>query len=101
MSGQIQQLREDLRRLEKVLQEMGLVEGDYLQHRGKILEPDLTSTTWHGELASDFQQFREGELISRYDEIPNEQLQRVIEELERKIEEIKQRIARLKASSAS
>lgn len=101
LNHQLEQKREDLNRLEAVLPELLNGMDEYHQNTRLCLTPELTSNTWHGQMGTEFQTFRTGELLSSYQSISRIQLNRTITDLENEIETLKREIADLEDRIAS
>ena len=101
LNSQLDKREEELERLQKASSELSDIQGDFQQNEKLVTLPDLTTTTWHGNLASKYDQFREGELLSSYRELYQGQLGRVLSDISAKISEIQNRIKTLEADIAA
>ncbi|GGB50003.1 DUF5082 domain-containing protein [Virgibacillus dakarensis] len=101
LSLQLGAKREEMERLNQASSELLDCQGDFHAKKPLCLKPELTVTTWYGELADNFDTLREDELYGSYVEISDEQLDEAISKLEAKIQEVKQEIQSLEASIAA
>ena len=104
---ELEEKKEELRRLQDALSELGANKSDFISKEGICLEPEFSLKTFHGENADDFDDFREGELKVSFLAIPNEQITDAegkisdkIAEVEAEIEALESRIASLEATYA-
>lgn len=95
---QLDMKREELNRLSQALSELSNCQGDFHAKKTLCLEPELTSSSWYGELASDFDSLRENDVQGSYIEISDVQMDDAISMLEAKIQEVKQEIQILESS---
>lgn len=84
--------KEALERLEKVLSEVVIYQGDYHQNSQLWMSPGLTSKTWNGQLATDFRTFRDKEVKTSYESISDKQLSRTITSIKDEIATLRQEI---------
>lgn len=91
----IDQKKEEIERLVQAKSELLDYQGEFQTNEFRLKEPELTTTTWHGKLASAFDSFRESDLISSYREIYQTQLNEVLSDIDEKINQLKQEISRL------
>ncbi len=83
-------------------------QSEFQANQRKCLEPHLTAMTWHGNLADQFDNIREGGIEASYLEIVGSQFNAVftaidnkIASLEAEIEQIKRIIEEIKAREAA
>ena len=98
--AELEEKREQLRRLNVCLARLGSLQGEFVQKRILIEDPELTVKTWHGNLANEFLKVRD-EMTFEYDDISNTQLGLSQQALSRKIAEIQRDIISLQASIAA
>lgn len=101
LNAQLEERRQKLERLALVLTNLYDGKNDFQQNENLCLTPDLSATTWRGNIAQQFQNFRENEVQSGYYSISVKQLGMVIYLLNEKIREIKQSIIALRMDISS
>ncbi|WP_085990844.1 YwqH-like family protein [Oceanobacillus senegalensis] len=92
--------REDLRRLNACEGQLGNLQGEFVQNRMLVEEPELTAQTWKGVLANEFLDIRD-KMAFEYDDISNSQISRTLELLRAKIGEVQREIEVLQARIAA
>src|SRR5690625_5765946 len=66
--------KEELKRLQEALKELEGCDTDYSESKDLCLKPEFTTKTFHGEVATDVEGFKEDELQVSYTGISDEQL---------------------------
>ena len=100
--------KEEVARLNLCQSLLSKKQGQFQENEHKCLEPELSTTTWHGRNANDFQEVREEGIHTSYLEIAGAQFATVFSAISRKIAElqieiisIQQTIERLLAQEAA
>lgn len=101
MHTQLGQKEADLRRLKAARNK--LVDDQEELHRNEHIfqKPVLPVNPWRGELARDFQSFRQGELLTSYQVIGKVQLNQVLLRLEGEIMNLEQSIGNIQRQITS
>lgn len=97
----IQQKEEEIQRLQKTKSELFNHKNDFQANEYRLKKPVLTKSTWHGELATAFDNFRHQDLVSSYRNLYITQLGRIIVDVERKIQELRSDMMRLQNEVSS
>lgn len=99
--------QEELRRLNECQGSLSEKQAQFYQNEHKCLEPELTTTTWFGTLATSFDDIREAGIHTSYLEIAGAQFSAVFSAISNKItsliaeiESIQHTIANLLAEEA-
>lgn len=99
--------QEELRRMIECQGKVTEKQGQFSENEHKCMEPELTTTTWHGTLATSFDDIRESGIHASYLEILGSQFSAVFSAISSKIaslmaeiESIQQTIANLLAEEA-
>jgi hypothetical protein len=92
--------RDQLIRLKNCVFELNGLQSEFIQNQKLIKDPDLTSSTWKGELANEFSGVRE-DISFSYKDIAQTQLNTAITTIENKIESINAEIQSLQSSIAT
>lgn len=99
--------QEELRRLIECQGSITEKQGQFSENEHKCMEPELTTTTWHGTLATSFDDIREAGIHTSFLEIVGAQFAAVFSAISSKItslmaeiESIQQTIANLLAEEA-
>ncbi|MEJ9282358.1 MULTISPECIES: YwqH-like family protein [Ureibacillus] len=87
---------EKIQRLKNVKSELLDIKGEFSNYERRTKEPEFTSTTWHGKLATEFHSFRLGDLVSNYRYLYQNQLSDIVSKIETKINDLNQQIQNLK-----
>ncbi|MCU9613235.1 DUF5082 domain-containing protein [Caldibacillus lycopersici] len=101
LNGQLDLRQEELRRLQQAQSKLNDYKSEFQHNEHFILEPKLTAKTWHGQLATDYDSFREGDLLSSYKNIYQTQLGSVLSEISSEIRALQNKIEQLEASIES
>ncbi|WP_243291007.1 DUF5082 family protein [Bacillus sp. FJAT-47783] len=99
LQAQLREKKEQLYRLKNCASKLDALQGEFFQNQKLINDPELTSTTWNGELANKFTYVRE-DLSLSYKELFETQLNTVIMTIEHKVTSIKIEIQTLESSIA-
>lgn len=91
----------DLEQLERALSDLSNVQQEFSHNQHLCTEPELTSKTWHGQLGSNFDSIREGQILVSYQDLSNNQLSDAMGKVSSEIEKIKERIEYLKSEISS
>lgn len=73
-------------------------QGEFQANEPKCMKPELTTTTWHGTLATAFDQIREAGIHQPYLEIIGTQFSAVFEAIAAKIAELQAEMASIRAT---
>lgn len=98
MNMQIERKREELERLKRTQSQLVDYQNDFHQQRNIWNKPELSKATWQGQLANDFQSFRNNELHASYEMISDKQFNDAMTRLENEISTIQQSIGDLQAN---
>lgn len=101
LNQELKQKKVELKRLIKTLSELMDYKDEFRHNQKLCTKPELSKNTWHGQLAEKFQSFRLNDLLSSYQFLSNNQMNRILAELKEKIESIKQMIGDLESTIAS
>ncbi|MFP7170720.1 DUF5082 family protein [Terribacillus halophilus] len=82
LSSQVALKQGEIRELERAISEISSLQGDYEESRKHWQDIDLTAKTWKGELADEFEAFRNGELAASFRDVSHGEVQRVLDALE-------------------
>ncbi len=77
--------RKDIERLNKCRGSLEGKQGEFNANEPKCLEPELTTKTWHGTHATEFDEIRESGIHTPYVEIAGAQFAKVYEVIAEKI----------------
>ncbi|WP_257350760.1 DUF5082 domain-containing protein [Pseudalkalibacillus decolorationis] len=100
LQSEVREKREQLERLNNCEAELENLQSEFIQKRSLTKDPELTSTTWKGNLANKFLQVRE-DVTYAYKDISQVQLDTALNTIENKIQEIRGQIESLHRSIAS
>lgn len=100
LQSQLSEKKEQLIRLQNCVSKLDGLQSEFLQHQKLIKDPELTSTTWQGTLATKFEEIRE-DLSFSYKDISQTQLNNALTTIENKIEAIHAEIQSLQSSIAA
>nr|QRZ19428.1 hypothetical protein JUJ52_07045 [Virgibacillus sp. AGTR] len=92
LNAQLDEKRRELERLALVHSNLYDYQKELKQHRDLCINPELSETTWYGQLANQFQQYRDQEILSNYQSLYDYQLVQTLDQLNDKIRETKQAI---------
>lgn len=90
----------DLSRLQTCNGQLTGKQGEFSSNQHLMTEPELTSTTWKGTLATRFDDIRANGILASYQEIQTTQFNTVFSTLSAKIQQIKQEIEYIRATIA-
>ncbi|MBD7943131.1 DUF5082 domain-containing protein [Psychrobacillus sp. AK 1817] len=91
---------EEIRRLNECQSSLTGKQSEFTSNEPKCMEPELTTTTWYGTLATAFDEIRESGIKAPYQEIIGTQFSAVFSAISAKIAEIQAEIAALRATIA-
>ncbi len=104
--AQLQKKQEEVRRLTACQSTLDGKKSEFQENEQKCLRPELTASTWHGTLATGFQDIREAGIHTPFLEIAGAQFTNVftaiadkINSLNAEIVSLEQAIARLEAEA--
>ncbi|MBR7796525.1 MAG: DUF5082 family protein [Bacillota bacterium] len=92
LNAQLDEKRRELERLALVHSNLYDYQKELKQHRDLCVNPELSETTWYGQLANQFKQYRDQEILSNYQSLYDYQLVQTLDQLNDKIRETKQAI---------
>ncbi|MGG3926181.1 DUF5082 family protein [Metabacillus fastidiosus] len=98
--SQLSEKQEQLRRLKICESELQNLQGEFRQNQKLVKEPELTSVTWAGDLATTFESIRKEADIS-YKDISDTQLNAVLQHIADKILSLIQEIRLLEIQIAA
>ncbi|MBD1221951.1 YwqH-like family protein [Virgibacillus halodenitrificans] len=93
LEQRIEERKKDLARLQQTATKLTACKSDFVDKKSLCMQPELGTTTWHGELATAFDNFRKEQLHVSYMAIPNEQMNATMGELQREMKAIEEEIA--------
>ena len=85
--------KEELERLKEALKALKECDTDYSDSKELCLKPKFTTKTFHGEVATDVEGFKEDELQVSYTGISDEQIGKAKAEISDQIEVIEEKIS--------
>jgi len=94
---QMDQRREDLERLERVISDVELYQQEYDQSKRYWQDPPLTPNTWTGKFADNFQSMREKAIGESYHDVSYVQLNQILHTLVKTRETLRSEIATLES----
>ncbi|KZE38549.1 hypothetical protein AV656_06480 [Bhargavaea cecembensis] len=104
----MEEKRQQIRRLNSCRGELQGKQGEFQQNELKCMEPELTPKTWHGNLASAFDEIRETGIKTPYQDVSGPQFDAAytaisvkIGELEAEIASLESIVAQLRAAEAA
>ncbi|EMR07766.1 hypothetical protein C772_00094 [Bhargavaea cecembensis DSE10] len=89
--------RQQIRRLNTCQGELQGKQGEFQQNEPKCMEPELTTKTWHGNLATAFDEIRETGIKTPYQDVSGPQFDAAYSAISAKIAELEAEIASLEA----
>lgn len=99
--ARLREKQEELRRMLQCQSSLQSCRQEFLSHEYMCLQPELSSITWHGNLARNFEDLRESRMHRSYQNIENEQFESTLQAVETKIEQLEAEIAALEAAIAA
>lgn len=97
MVTQIGEKRKQLERLRTSKTNMNQLQGEFNQYTQKVKQPELSTTTWQGTRANEFEEVRE-QFNEAYRDISQSQMDSAITSIESKISSLEVEIAALEVS---
>lgn len=85
--------QEEIRRLNECQSSLSDKQAQFNENEHKCLEPELTTTTWHGTLATSFDEIREAGIHTSFLEIAGAQFAAVFSAITAKIASLQAEIA--------
>ncbi|MBO1005476.1 DUF5082 family protein [Pseudogracilibacillus auburnensis] len=101
LTNQISDKKRDVEKLKTTLRSLESYFELFVHSQKIVSEPELTNRTWHGELATEFSQFRYDEIVRSYSAIRMKQLHSHMEAIENKIRELNNQMNHLENSVRS
>lgn len=98
--GLLQKKQSDLQRLQICKGQLIIKKGEFLANTYLMTKPELTSSTWQGQLARQFETIRIDGILASYQEIQSSQFNQVFSVLSSKMYEIAQEIEAIKQTIA-
>lgn len=98
---QLEEKKEELRRLEEALNKLGNSKTEFFQHYELCVEPEFTKNTLHGDNAEDLDFFKNQELLPSYVGIYYGQINNATTQIDDRIEIVQDNIADLNSSLSS
>ena len=92
---------EEVRRLGECQSSLSDKQGQFYDNEEKCMEPELTTTTWHGTHATNFDEIRESGIHTPYLEIAGAQFAAVFSAISEKITSLLAEIASIKQTIAN
>lgn len=93
--------QEELRRLQEIIPELEQLFSDFVLNSAVCLEPSLAADAWKGDIASDFDEFRNKEVYDSYKQILDEQFPQLFLMIQTKIESLLEKISDLHSAIAA
>ncbi len=93
--------QEELRRLQEMIPELEQLYNEFAINAAACLEPSLAADAWNGDIASDFDEFRNKEVYDSYKQILDEQFPQVFLMIQTKIESLLEEISDLHSAIAA
>ena len=101
MTSQLGRNEEAFERLKQAHSQLVAYREEFITHKARCLKPELSTRTWFGQKADDFDTFRTHDLQESYASIIDRQLDDAIERLERHMNTMRQSIDQLRTEIAS
>jgi hypothetical protein len=96
----LREKQEDVRRLNACRTSLQGKQQEFYENEYKCLDPELSTTTWHGNHASNFQEIRESGIHLSYVDIENNQFSKVFDAIADKIASLQAEIASIRRTIA-
>jgi len=93
--------QDELRRLQEIIPELEQLYNDFAINALACLEPSLVPDAWKGDIASDFDEFRNKEVYDSYKQILDEQFPQLFLIIQSKIESLLEEIQALHKAIAA
>ncbi|PFG12369.1 YwqH-like family protein [Bacillus sp. es.036] len=94
LQSEIAEKRAQLVRLQSSLVKLDSLQGEFIQNKQLVDQPELTPTTWAGELANSFQNIRE-DMKASYQELSINQVNSALNTMENKADHLRREIQTL------
>ncbi|KOO43021.1 YwqH-like family protein [Priestia koreensis] len=98
LQSQVDIKRKYIEKLNICKTELIEIKSDYGEMADECMDPALSASTWHGTLATQFDNIRRDGFQAAYIELTGEKVSELITSISQKITEIQQEIASLQAS---
>lgn len=99
--AQLQKKQEEVTRLTACKSTLQVKQSEFQTNEKKCLEPELSTSTWHGTLATSFQDIREAGIHTPFQEIAGVQFTNVFTAIDEKIKSLNAEIVSLQQTIAS
>jgi chromosome segregation ATPase len=100
-SLQINNHRENVRRLEEALNKLNMTKSDFYESEDKCSKPEFTARVLYGSHERDLTSFRENTLKPGFSAIPDVQITGAVNQIQEQIELLQTEIGRLESSISS
>ena len=94
LQSEIAEKRAQLVRLQSSLVKLDSLQGEFIQNKQLVDQPELTPTTWAGELANSFQNIRE-DMKASYQDLSINQVNSALNTMENKAADLRHEIQTL------
>ncbi|MCA0172647.1 DUF5082 family protein [Bacillus sp. RAR_GA_16] len=94
LQSEIAEKRAQLVRLQSSLVKLDSLQGEFIQNKQLVDQPELTPTTWAGELANSFQNIRE-DMKASYQDLSINQVNSALNTMENKAADLRREIQTL------
>ncbi|WP_273853480.1 YwqH-like family protein [Guptibacillus spartinae] len=94
LQSEIAEKRAQLVRLQSSLVKLDGLQGEFIQNKQLVDQPELTPTTWAGELANSFQNIRE-DMKASYQDLSINQVNSALNTMENKAADLRREIQTL------
>ncbi|WP_054950340.1 YwqH-like family protein [Numidum massiliense] len=108
LNASVKLKEEQLARLKTCHAKLKMTQQEFIRYKNWCTHPSLSSYTWQGSLAEQFDQMRESNIVRSYEDIADRQLKNVMQmvlnrttQLEEEIVSLKESILSLEAQSRS
>ncbi len=94
LQSEIAEKRAQLVRLQSSLVKLDSLQGEFMQNKQLVDQPELTPSTWAGELANSFQNIRE-DMKASYQDLSINQVNTALNTMENKADHLRREIQTL------
>ncbi|WP_019240851.1 MULTISPECIES: YwqH-like family protein [Bacillus] len=97
----LRQKEMELQRLQNCSNQLNAHQQEFIHYERNVKEPELTPTTWHGKLATTFEQLRNDGMLTSYRDISYNQFADVFTRIAEKIQQLQNEIVSIKQTIAA
>ncbi|MCM3180968.1 YwqH-like family protein [Cytobacillus horneckiae] len=89
----LQEKKAQLARLQSCNGKLQGTQQEFAHYKNTVLQPELSASTWQGNLANQFEDIRNSGMLSSYQDIQSNQFNQVFSSLHSKIQQINNEIS--------